>query len=62
MVEIQFPKGAFRTLRQHQIGKSSHPAHCEQTITKNFHVDFKLLLQLKALRQPGFPKEKAMAA
>jgi hypothetical protein len=34
----------------------------EQKITKNFHVNFNLLLKLQSLRQPVLAKEKVMTA
>jgi hypothetical protein len=40
----------------------SHLALYEQRLTKNFHVNFNLLLKLQSLRQPVLAKEKVMAA
>jgi hypothetical protein len=34
----------------------------EQRVTKNFHVNFNLLLKLQSLRQPVLAKEKVMTA
>jgi hypothetical protein len=40
----------------------SHLALYEQRLTKNFHVNFNLLLKLQSLRQPVLAKEKTMTA
>ena len=40
----------------------SHLASYEQKLTKNFHVNFNLLLKLQSLRQPVLTKEKVMTA
>jgi hypothetical protein len=40
----------------------SHLATYEQKLTKNFHVNFNLLLKLQSLRQPVLAKEKVMTA
>jgi hypothetical protein len=40
----------------------SHLALYEQRLTKNFHVNFNLLLKLQSLRQPVLAKEKDMTA
>ena len=40
----------------------AHLALYEQRLTKNFHVNFNLLLKLQSLRQPVLAKEKTMTA
>jgi len=40
----------------------SYLATYEQKLTKNFHVNFNLLLKLQSLRQPVLAKEKTMTA
>ena len=40
----------------------SHLATYEQKLTKNFHVNFNLLLKLQSLRQPVLAREKTMTA
>ena len=40
----------------------SYLASYEQKLTKNFHVNFNLLLKLQSLRQPVPAKEKVMTA
>ena len=40
----------------------SHLALYEQRLTKNFHVNFNLLLKLQSLRQPVLAREKVMTA
>ncbi len=40
----------------------SHLALYEQRLTKNFHVNFNLLLKLQSLRQPVLAREKTMTA
>ena len=40
----------------------SYLATYEQKLTKNFHVNFKLLLKLQSLRQPVLAREKVMTA
>ena len=40
----------------------SYIATYEQKLTKNFHVNFNLLLKLQSLRQPVLAKEKVMTA
>ena len=40
----------------------SYLASYEQKLTKNFHVNFNLLLKLQSLRQPVLAKEKVMTA
>jgi hypothetical protein len=40
----------------------SHLATYEHKLTKNFQVNFNLLLRLQSLRQPVLAKEKAMTA
>ena len=40
----------------------SYLATYEQKLTKNFHVNFNLLLKLQSLRQPVLAKEKVMTA
>ena len=40
----------------------SYLATYEQKLTKNFHLNFNLLLKLQSLRQPVLAKEKAMTA
>ena len=38
------------------------PGPDERKLTKNFHVNFNLLLKLQSLRQPVLAKEKTMTA
>jgi cyclopropane fatty-acyl-phospholipid synthase-like methyltransferase len=40
----------------------SYLATYEQKLTKNFHVNFNLLLKLQSLRQPVLAREKTMTA
>ncbi len=40
----------------------SYLATYEQKLTKNFHINFNLLLKLQSLRQPVLAKEKTMTA
>jgi hypothetical protein len=40
----------------------SYLATYEQKLTKNFHLNFNLLLKLQSLRQPVPAKEKTMTA
>ena len=40
----------------------SYLATYEQKLTKNFHLNFNLLLKLQSLRQPVLAKEKVMTA
>ena len=40
----------------------SYLASYEQQLTKNFHLNFNLLLKLQSLRQPVLAKEKVMTA